>query len=235
MVQSSWRAALVTTILIFGLALAAANALGIALLAEHFSAPDFSLSGAGFAVKIAAATETMRARFPSFFWLFFILPLALFAFTALLVWLRLGRPPAPGESALAPSTPIDETERLTPALQMLALLQQEGRLVDFLQEDIGDYSDEQVGAAARTIHSGCRKALLERMDISRIFDDDDGATVEIAADYDANEVRLSGNVHGDPPFRGSLEHGGWRVSNVKLPEQTGGDPAVVAPAEVEIA
>jgi hypothetical protein len=121
------------------------------------------------------------------------------------------------------------------ALRLLALLQQEGRFIDFLEEDIDSYGDVQVGAAARTIHSGCRKALHDRMHIERIYTDDDGATIEVAAGFNPGELRLTGNVHGEPPFTGTLQHGGWRASQVKLPGAPKGiDPTILAPAEVEI-
>ena len=121
------------------------------------------------------------------------------------------------------------------ALRLLGLLQQEGRFVDFIQEDIGTYDDAQVGAAVRAIHSGCRKALAERLELERIFDAEEGTAVAVDKGFDANVVRLSGNVTGEPPFRGTLQHGGWRVTKVSLPDTpSGGDPTVIAPAEVEI-
>ncbi len=121
------------------------------------------------------------------------------------------------------------------ALQLLGLLQQEGRLIDFLEEDIDAYSDAQVGAAVRSIHAGCRKALHDRMHIERIYTQDDGATIEVPAGFAPGTVRLTGNVRGQPPFRGTLQHGGWRASRVVLPDPPPGhDPAILAPAEVEI-
>ena len=48
-------------------------------------------------------------------------------------------------------------------------------------------------------------------------------------------VRLVGNVHGEPPFRGVLQHGGWRATAITLPVRRGQDERVIAPAEVEIA
>jgi hypothetical protein len=121
------------------------------------------------------------------------------------------------------------------ALRLLGLLQQEGRFVDFLREDIGTYDDAQVGAAVRSIHSGCRKALAERLELERIFDAEEGTTVTVDKGFDASAIRLSGNVTGEPPFRGTLQHGGWRVTKVSLPHApSGADPAIIAPAEVEI-
>jgi hypothetical protein len=73
------------------------------------------------------------------------------------------------------------------------------------------------------------------MQIRRIYAQEDGAPVEIAAGFEASQVRLTGNVHGAPPYRGVLQHGGWRASDVALPQGSGVDPTVLAPAEVEIA
>jgi Domain of unknown function (DUF2760) len=122
-----------------------------------------------------------------------------------------------------------------PALRLLALLQQEGRLIDFLKEDIDAYNDAQIGAAVRSIHAGCRKALSERIELERIFAAEDGSQVTVESGFDPATVRLTGNVSGTPPFRGTLQHGGWRASKVTLPQSPGDtDPTIVAPAEVEI-
>lgn len=152
---------------------------------------------------------------------------------ALVVGMRGRGAPVPAEAVPAETAPV--ADPTAPALRVLALLQQEGRLIDFLEEDIGAYSDAQVGAAVRSIHGGCRAALHERMRIERVFAEDDGAEIEIGPGFDPATVRLTGNVHGAPPFRGTLQHGGWRATNVALPEAPGGlDPAILAPAEVEI-
>ena len=42
------------------------------------------------------------------------------------------------------------------AVQILSVLQRDARLVDFLMEDIGAYSDEQVGAAVRDVQPQSR-------------------------------------------------------------------------------
>jgi len=122
------------------------------------------------------------------------------------------------------------------ALRLLSLLQQEARFVDFIQEDIDSYSDDQVGAAVRSIHAGCRKALAERITLDRVLHQEDGSTVTIEPGFEPAKIRLTGNVTGEPPFRGTLEHGGWRATHVSLPLPTGeSDATIIAPAEVEIA
>lgn len=122
------------------------------------------------------------------------------------------------------------------ALHLLAMLQREGRLVDFLQEDIGSYGDADIGAAARAVHTGCRKVLQNYLSLEPVFREPEGATITLEPGFDASRVRLTGNVVGDPPFRGDLRHHGWYAREVKLPRlPEGQDPAVVAPAEVELA
>src|SRR5258706_10952915 len=61
--------------------------------------------------------------------------------------------PAAREEAKEP-----RVDPLASALQLLALLQREGRFVDFLEEDVTSFSDADIGAAARVVHGGCRKA-----------------------------------------------------------------------------
>ncbi len=125
--------------------------------------------------------------------------------------------------------------RRSDAVQLLAVLQREGRLVDFLQEEIADYADAQIGAAVRSVHAGCRKALAEHLEVEPVMDDDEGAAVTVAKGFDPSSVRLTGEVAGDPPFKGALRHRGWRAARVDLPtDARGQDPNVVAPAEVEV-
>jgi len=129
----------------------------------------------------------------------------------------------------------EETRAVAPALHLLAILQRDGRLVDFLQEDIAGATDDQVGAAARVVHEGCRKSLARYLELAPVRPEEEGATVQIPAGFDPAEVRLTGNVSGQPPFRGRLAHAGWRAVEVKLPTLAPGqDPSVIAPAEVEV-
>lgn len=120
------------------------------------------------------------------------------------------------------------------ALRLLGVLQEEGRLVDFLEEDLSGYPDDQIGAAARGIHEGCRNALRDRVAFTPVLNGAEGESVMVEAGFDPAAVRLTGNVSGGPPFRGVLRHGGWRAGEVKLPARPGHDPHVIALAEVEI-
>jgi len=123
-----------------------------------------------------------------------------------------------------------------PDLRVLAVLQRDGRLIDFLEEEIDAYTDAQVGAAVRDIHRGCRKALHEYVKIEPVMNAAEDDQVVVAADFDPASVRLIGNVNGAPPFRGVLKHHGWRARAVQLPAlpASKGDTSVLSPAEVEI-
>ena len=122
------------------------------------------------------------------------------------------------------------------AIQLLGLLQREGRLLDFLQEDVDQYSDAQIGAAVRDIHRGCKKALAEHLPVEPVLREAENAQVRVDPGFDPSRIRLTGNVVGEPPFVGALRHHGWRIARVKLPAPARGtDPTVVTPAEVELA
>jgi hypothetical protein len=139
---------------------------------------------------------------------------------------------APPEPAAA-KAPEGEPAR-DGALRLLGILQEEGRLVDFLSESIDGYPDDQIGAAVRGIHAACRQALRDRVELEPVLSGAEGDVVTVPAGFDPATIRLSGNVAGTPPFRGVLRHAGWRVRTVTLPARKGHDPLVVAPAEVEI-
>lgn len=149
-------------------------------------------------------------------------------------------PPAPVQApAPAPvKTPpplVRATANVDAALQLLALLQRESRFVDFLQEDIAAYSDADVGAAARLLHGGARKVLKDTFDLEAARTEAEGSRLTLPAGFDAAAVRVTGNVVGQPPFTGTLQHKGWRVTAVRLPALTEGhDTRVIAPAEVEL-
>lgn len=124
---------------------------------------------------------------------------------------------------------------LTPALQLLSLLQREGRFVDFIQQDIGSFPDADVGAAARVVHDGCRKTLLAHATIEPVRTEDEGARVVLPDGFDPDEVRLTGSVSGQPPYSGVLRHRGWRATRLELPQLIGeADANILFAAEVEL-
>jgi len=122
------------------------------------------------------------------------------------------------------------------ALRILTLLQREGRLIDFLQEDIEGLPDDQIGAAVREVHRKCRHALQEHLVLEAVMPQAEGERVEVQAGFNPSAIQLTGNVAGQPPFRGTLQHPGWRVKEIKItPPAKEIDEFVLQPAEVEIA
>ena len=136
--------------------------------------------------------------------------------------------------ALPPAPPAPEVDPA--AVQVLALLQREGRLVDFLQENLEGASDAQIGAVVKsTVYEGCRRAVREYLELAPVLGGQEGEKVTVEAGFDPSAIRLVGRVEGDPPFRGVLRHPGWRLKAARLPlPPEGSDRAVVTPAEVEI-
>lgn len=127
------------------------------------------------------------------------------------------------------------TEGVHRAVQILAILQRDGRLIDFFTEDIAPYSDAQIGAAVRELHQNCKKSLERYVKLEPIIASDEGQPVTVQDPVDPAAVKLIGNVTGKPPLRGLLRHKGWRVESIDLPplpEEKG--RSVIAPAEVEI-
>jgi hypothetical protein len=143
--------------------------------------------------------------------------------------------PAPAPTPAPTPAPAPEPPSPTAALQLLALLQREGRLVDFLEQDIVPFSDAEIGAAVRVVHEGCRKALRGHAKLAPVMKEDEGATVTVPLGFNPAEVKLSGNVQGSAPYKGTLRHKGWRASDLSLPTPVKGhDATVIAPAEVEL-
>lgn len=141
------------------------------------------------------------------------------------------------QDVLAKPEPTPEKpSRLSAApLRFLNLLQREGRLLDFLLEDIQNYPDPQVGAAVRDIHRQCQEAIKEHLVLEPVLPQPEGGAVEVPPGFDPSAIRLTGNVTGQPPFKGTLQHHGWRVKELKLaPPPEGQDEYILMPAEVEL-
>jgi hypothetical protein len=155
------------------------------------------------------------------------------AFAGRVARLRAGEP-APVTKPVEPATKLHAAPTES-ALQLLGLLQREGRLIDFLQEDVSGYSDADIGAAARVVHDSVKKALLAHVTLTRVRSESEGARVSVPKGFSPSELRLVGNVVGEAPFAGTLNHAGWRATQIELPKLSEGhDVSVLAPAEVEL-
>ena len=159
--------------------------------------------------------------------------LAFRAFFAILF----GRPlppeivPAPARPA-APSAPPPANP--ASALQLLAILQRDSRLLDFLMEDIASYEDDQIGAAVRSLHDQARDSLGRYLSLQPVIDGVEGAYTR-SASGDPAMVKFIGNVPAVKPEGGVLRHKGWRATKVDLPTlNPKQDASIIAPAEIEI-
>jgi hypothetical protein len=134
-----------------------------------------------------------------------------------------------------PPEPVKPPRLSGEPLKLLVVLQREGRLLDFLMEDISAAEDAQVGAGVRELHKKSQAVLREHLTLEPVLGGAEGAEVTVPKGFDPSAVTLTGNVTGSPPFRGVLKHHGWRVKAYKLPTPAPGvDDLVVAQAEVEL-
>ncbi|MFZ3139842.1 DUF2760 domain-containing protein [Polaromonas sp.] len=139
--------------------------------------------------------------------------------------------PAPVAATPAPLKPAGPDA----ALQLLALLQRDARLIDFVQEDLSGYSDAEIGGPARLVHEGCAKVLREHFTLAPVRLEAEGSRITLESGFDARAIRLTGNVVGQAPFKGALSHRGWRATDTRLPTLAAGhDATVLAQAEVEL-
>ena len=121
------------------------------------------------------------------------------------------------------------------ALQLLALLQRDARLIDFVQEDLSGYTDAEVGGPARLVHEGCARVLREHFTLAPVRAEAEGSRITLNDGFDARAIRLTGNVVGQAPFHGALSHRGWRATETRLPRLAAShDATVLAQAEVEL-
>ena len=140
---------------------------------------------------------------------------------------------APPASVVAPVVFKEATPDA--ALQLLALLQREARLIDFVQEDLSGYTDAEIGGPARLVHEGCARVLREHFTLEPVRPEAEGSRITLNDGFDARAVRLTGNVVGQAPFHGALSHRGWRATDTRLPRLAAGhDASVLAQAEVEL-
>lgn len=137
-----------------------------------------------------------------------------------------------------PAPKLPEVKPSDGALQFLGILQRDARLVDFLMEDISAYSDDQVGAAVRTLHEQCGTALKRCVTLAPIIDGVEGTYTksDAAGSLAKQGLKFIGNVpaEGRAPG-GTLRHKGWKSTAVDLPKVNSSvNLNIIAPAEIEV-
>lgn len=130
---------------------------------------------------------------------------------------------------------IEQDRKTRLFLHSLSVLQRDGQLLDFFDEDLSSYDDEQIGAAVRSIHEDCKKTIKKYIDPKPVIDNEEGERVTIEPGFDIDSIKLVGNVSGEPPFEGVLKHRGWKAGKKEIPKLSDiQDAAIIIPAEVEI-
>jgi Domain of unknown function (DUF2760) len=136
---------------------------------------------------------------------------------------------------LEPPPPPPPPKPSAAPLRLLRLLQRDGRFLDFVLEDVAEAQDDQIAAAVREMQPRWRAVLREHLDIVPVRPESEDTAVEVPPGFDPSAIQLTGNVTGQPPFRGTLKHPGWRVKEMKIPTPPEGqDEFVIQPAEVEL-
>ncbi|MGM9992212.1 MAG: DUF2760 domain-containing protein [Candidatus Bruticola sp.] len=140
-----------------------------------------------------------------------------------------------GEKAEQPQSSVSTPSMYPGAVGLLALLQREGRLIDFLQENLDNVPEAQIGAVVKsTVYKGCRKALKDYLELEPVRSEEEGSEITVDEGFDPNSIRLVGKVEGNPPFKGILRHQGWRLVKANLPQSTDDNSDIICPAEVEL-
>ena len=144
-------------------------------------------------------------------------------------------PPSTAPSTGAPATPSATAKPSGEPLRLLTLLQSEARLLDFLLEDIAGAGDAQIGSAVRDLPRKSQATLKQHLTLVPVLSGTEGEKVTVPTGFDPSAIRVIGNVTGQPPFTGELQHPGWKVTELKLPATASGqDLFVVQPAEVQV-
>ena len=129
----------------------------------------------------------------------------------------------------------EANERRREFLHLFSVLQREGRLMDFLSEELDQYDDVQIGAAVRNIHTSCKKTITKYINPKAVLEEEEGSQIEVPVGFDPTLIKLTGNVVGDPPFKGIVRHRGWKTKKFELPVLSESqNPLIIAPAEIEI-
>lgn len=118
------------------------------------------------------------------------------------------------------------------AIALLATLQREARLVDLIQEKLDQFSDAQVGAAARPCLQQSAATLNRIVGLAPLVEAGEGEAITVPEDASAAAYQWIGEGTGNG---GQLVHHGWHATRLDLPEWTGqdADARVIAPAQVK--
>lgn len=139
------------------------------------------------------------------------------------------KPVAASATQTAPAKPVRSD-----AVTLLATLQREARLIDLIQEPLDQYSDAQVGAAARPCLSQCRATFARIFDLRPLLTQSEGQSVEVPESASPLRYQWVGDAAAGKRS-GTLVHAGWQANRCELAQWTGSaeDANVIAPSQIE--
>lgn len=137
-------------------------------------------------------------------------------------------------SEKARPTPTPSAPTQNPAITLLATLQRDARLIDLIHEDLDQYQDAQVGAAARPCLKQCRQSLERVLKVTKLVDASESDSVSIPPGSSATRYRWIGEAAAEEGGSAKLIHPGWQAASIELPQWNGvaEDAMVIAPAQV---
>lgn len=147
--------------------------------------------------------------------------------------------PASDTASQAPAAqPVAGRQKSGPArsdaVTLLATLQREARLIDLIQEPLDQFTDAQVGAAARPCLTQCRSTLKRIFELHPLSDAAEGQSVEVPEGSSPLRYQWVGESSGQQRS-GRLVHPGWMASRCELAQWTGDaqDANIIAPVQLE--
>jgi hypothetical protein len=146
----------------------------------------------------------------------------------------LGLSPTPVKPEKPAAPPPPAFKPADGALQVLGILQRDSRIIDFLMEDITSYSDDQIGAAVRSMQTSAHDSLCRYITLAPVIDGVEGTYTKPASN-DPALVKYLGNVPAKGADAGTLRHRGWRATSISLPQlNPKQDNTIIFPAEIEV-
>lgn len=130
--------------------------------------------------------------------------------------------------------PTQSVPAQNPAITLLATLQRDARLIDLIYENLDQYQDAQVGAAARPCLKQCRQSLDRILKIEKLMAATENDTVSVPADAAVSRFRWLGESSPSKTSTAKLVHPGWQAVSIQLPQWSGDaeDAEIIAPAQV---
>lgn len=148
---------------------------------------------------------------------------------------------APGaeKAAEAPRPTVPSAPQRNDALTLLATLQREARLIDLIEEPLDQFTDAQIGAAARPCLKQCRAAIDRMFGVRPLVDVPEGETLTPPGDTSPIRVQWIGDAvaegaTGQEKRSGRVVHPGWRAERCELAQWNGRDDDAMVIAATQL-